>query len=404
MGGGGGSGSITNRNSQQSHKRIADRPSAQKVINLSLMQQEVKLHKAESAWKPTHRGTKETMEVMDEDKTKTEELYKKARDILNKLTPQNFQTLVKQMSKLEITSEDHLQGVANLVFEKAIAEPGSSVARMCRYLSQIKVPSTKKSGEFVHFRAILLTKSQKEFENDKSAEDDIEELRLKLKDAEESKKAEIEAEIVVTKTNARRRSLGNIRFIGELFKLKMLTETIMHECVFKLLNSKDEESLECLCELLRTIGKKIDSEKAKPRVDQYFQRMHKVVAEKKTSSRVKFILQDVIELRMNNWVPRRDKSNQKSIEQIHKEAQQEAQEKQLLVQSLKTQAKSGRGCGRGGRGGGGPRLGRDAGSMGATPGGLSTVAGPPSGRGERQTIDPTRLRLSKVSTFICIMM
>ncbi|XP_071121349.1 eukaryotic translation initiation factor 4 gamma 1-like [Mytilus edulis] len=359
--------------------------------------QEVKLHKAESPWKPTHKDTKETMEVKDEDETKTEELYKKARGILNKLTPQNFQTLVKQMSKLEITSEDHLQGVVNLVFEKAIAEPRFSVAyaSMCRYLTQIKVPSTKKSGEFVNFRVILLTKCQKEFTKDKPAEDDIEALRLKLKDAEESKKAEIEAEIVVTKKNARRRSLGKIRFIGEIFKLKMLTEPIMHECVFKLLNSKDEESLECLCELLQTIGKELDSEKAKPRVDQYFQIMHKLVAEKKTSLRVKFILQDVIELRMSNWVPRRDKSNPKTIEQIHKEAQQEEQEKQLMVQSLNTQAKSGGGGGRGGRGGGDPRLGKDAGSMGATPDGWSTVAGPPSRKGERQTIDPARLRLSK---------
>lgn len=48
------------------------------------------------------------------------------------------------------------------------------------------MPSTKKSGEFVNFRAILLTKCQKEFEKDKAAEDDIEALRVKLKDAEVS--------------------------------------------------------------------------------------------------------------------------------------------------------------------------------------------------------------------------
>jgi translation initiation factor 4G len=46
---------------------------------------------------------------------------------------------------------------------------------------------------------------------------------------------------------ARRRSLGNIRFIGELYKFKMLTARIMHECVKKLLKTTDEESLECLC-------------------------------------------------------------------------------------------------------------------------------------------------------------
>lgn len=53
------------------------------------------------------------------------------------------------------------------------------------------------------------------------------------------------------------------RFIGELFKLKMLTESIMHNCVLKLLKAKDEESLECLCRLLSTIGKELDVEKAK---------------------------------------------------------------------------------------------------------------------------------------------
>ena len=36
------------------------------------MQQEVKLHKAESAWKPTHKDTKETKDDKDENETKTE--------------------------------------------------------------------------------------------------------------------------------------------------------------------------------------------------------------------------------------------------------------------------------------------------------------------------------------------
>ena len=43
----------------------------------------------------------------------------------------------------------------------------------------------------------------------------------------------------------------------------MLTENIMHECVVKLLRSNDEESYECLCKLLFTIGKDLDHEKAK---------------------------------------------------------------------------------------------------------------------------------------------
>ena len=45
----------------------------------------------------------------------------------------------------------------------------------------------------------------------------------------------------------KRRNLGNIRFIGELYKLQMVTARIMHECVKKLLMTSNEESLECLC-------------------------------------------------------------------------------------------------------------------------------------------------------------
>ena len=43
----------------------------------------------------------------------------------------------------------------------------------------------------------------------------------------------------------------------------MLTENIMHDCVFKLLRTKDSETLECLCLLLTTIGKELETSKAK---------------------------------------------------------------------------------------------------------------------------------------------
>lgn len=73
----------------------------------------------------------------------------------------------------------------------------------------------------------------------------------------------LQEELEEAKDKARRRSIGNIKFIGELFKLRMLTEAIMHDCVVKLLKNHDEESLECLCRLLTTIGKDLDFEKAK---------------------------------------------------------------------------------------------------------------------------------------------
>lgn len=43
----------------------------------------------------------------------------------------------------------------------------------------------------------------------------------------------------------------------------MLTENIMHECVVKLLQENNEESLECVCKLFSVIGKDLDHQRAK---------------------------------------------------------------------------------------------------------------------------------------------
>lgn len=79
----------------------------------------------------------------------------------------------------------------------------------------------------------------------------------------EVEREQAKAELEGLRYKARRRSLGNVKFIGELFKLKMLTEAIMHDCVVKLLKNEDKESLECCCKLLSTVGKALDTEKAK---------------------------------------------------------------------------------------------------------------------------------------------
>jgi MIF4G domain len=57
--------------------------------------------------------------------------------------------------------------------------------------------------------------------------------------------------------------LSVARFIGELFKQKMLTENIMFECVHTLLRKPQDDNIECLCKLFTTIGKDLDTEKNK---------------------------------------------------------------------------------------------------------------------------------------------
>lgn len=102
---------------------------------------DVQLNKAEKAWKPStkkaarSRGPEDT-EENDSEQIKTQELFKRVRSILNKLTPQKFQQLMKQVTELTIDTEERLKGVIDLTFEKAISEPDFSVAyaNMCRCL------------------------------------------------------------------------------------------------------------------------------------------------------------------------------------------------------------------------------------------------------------------------------
>uniref|UniRef100_A0A493TN38 Eukaryotic translation initiation factor 4 gamma 3 n=1 Tax=Anas platyrhynchos platyrhynchos TaxID=8840 RepID=A0A493TN38_ANAPP len=274
-----------------------------KIITVCV-KEDVHLKKAENAWKPSLKRENQTE---DPENVKTQELFRKVRSILNKLTPQMFNQLMKQVTDLTVDTEERLKGVIDLVFEKAIDEPSFSVAyaNMCRCLVTLKVPMADKPGSTVNFRKLLLNRCQKEFEKDK-ADDDVFEKKQKELEAATTpeEKTRLHDELEEAKDKARRRSIGNIKFIGELFKLKMLTEAIMHDCVVKLLKNHDEESLECLCRLLTTIGKDLDFEKAKC-----------------------------------NWVSRRADQGPKTIEQIHKEAKIEEQEEQRKVQQLMTKEK-----------------------------------------------------------------
>jgi len=304
-----------------------------KIISLS--REPVKLHKSENAWTPAVKSQTEQDEM--------DVLSKSVLSILNKLTPQMFDVLVEKFKKLDIDTEEKLIMCMEQVFEKAVDEPSfsSAYARMCRELSRKAVTKDTQSDE--NFRQILLDRCQKEFQADYISE----EQRKKYEDdfnnaTTEDDKKKIKGEFETLELKMRRRSLGNIRFISELYNLKMLPGKIMHEIVRKLLEAVDEESLESLCRLLTTSGSNMEKETATiPEerrhlydFDNYFSKIEKIVGNKKVSSRVRFLLQDVVDLRKNNWVSRRVDSGPKTIRQIHKEAELEALKIKLADQNL----------------------------------------------------------------------
>ncbi|CAB4041812.1 eukaryotic translation initiation factor 4 gamma 1 isoform X1, partial [Paramuricea clavata] len=120
-------------------------------------------------------------------------------------------------------------------------------------------------GVDVSFRKLLLNRCQKEFEKYNVDEQALLEKHNQLKGlSEEEIKVKREGTDEALAKN-KGRMLGNIKFIGELFKLKLLRENIIHGYIYRILafRAGDEESLESMCKLMFMIGKDLDHEIAK---------------------------------------------------------------------------------------------------------------------------------------------
>ncbi|CAH0402002.1 unnamed protein product [Chilo suppressalis] len=324
--------------SGKSSIKLASAPSGsssqKQVIHVSLsLREEVKLNQVDSAWKPS-RFRKDNL---TEEDCKTQEVYKQFRGILNKLTPQKFDTLLKKVQHLEINNQKRLEGVIDLVFEKAIDEPNFSeaYAAMCSKLSTLKVPADNAANpeQCVNFRPLIISKCQNQFETNK-VDENILKLEKELGECTDpAKKKELQLQLNEENRRIRMRSVGNVRFIGELYKLKMLTAKIMVYCMNNLIDKLEEEKLECLCKLLTTIGEQVENE-VRDQLDNVFKKMQDIVVDRKTnkiSSRVRFMIQDVIELRRRRWVVKGVVDSQpKTMDQIQREAEQQQRHIEMM--------------------------------------------------------------------------
>lgn len=170
---------------------------------------------------------------------------------------------------------------------------------------------------------------------------------IMLKDAEgmsASERALAEAIIDDKKSKLKRRLLSTIRFIGELFKENLLKSTIMYECIDNLIAitdadgnfvsfkpTQDEQFIELLCRLLHTMGGKLEmleTDTTPMPLTFYFAELIKLSRDKRLNSRIRFSLEEVIELRRNKWQSRREEEGPAKLDQIHEKAAAEELAKQ----------------------------------------------------------------------------
>ncbi|KAJ8947707.1 hypothetical protein NQ318_001546 [Aromia moschata] len=169
-------------------------------------------------------------------------------------------------------------------------------AQLCKRLSE-EAPNFEAPDQTCTFRLLLINKCKVEFENRAAAVESNGANGGALTEEEEERRH-----------LAKRKMLGNIKFIGELGKLEILSESILHRCIKELLVRRGDdpsEDLECLCQIMRTCGRILDSDKGKNLMNQYFGRMKMLAENQDLQPRIRFMLKDIIDLRHDGWVPRK---------------------------------------------------------------------------------------------------
>lgn len=332
---GGGSGSSRDRSARKGNqsRRGKDKDDDHKPA------EDVKpLEKSANRWVPRSRAkkTEVTLAPDGSEILEPEDVERKVNSLLNKLTLELFDTItddilaISNQSKWEDDART-VRRIISLTFAKACDEPYWSsmyaqfCAKMCTSLSdEIKDSSIilKTTGQPANggdlARRILLTTCQTEYEKGWSD-------KLPTNTDGTPLEPEMMSEQYYIMAAAKRRGLGLVKFIGHLYILGMLNDQVILLCLrdqSKNIVDPSEDALENLAQLVQTVGAKLETtEKNRAVLNLVFDNIQTILDNCKLSSRIKFMLMDLQDLRAAKWISSKTEAGPKTIQEIHDEAE-----------------------------------------------------------------------------------
>jgi hypothetical protein len=214
------------------------------------------------------------------------EVARSIRSILNKLTPEKFESLIVKLTTCGISTTNHIDILVSEVFAKATVQHrnidmyGELCSRMHKWFRQ----NTSTNDFGLMFRRMLLDKCYLSFK-------DV----LKTSEDEQSG----DEEHVVNKM----RTLGTFRFIGNMLCKGMLSSDALILVVDELMADPTGAALECMAVFLTMIGPVFDRAEWTHHKElcEAFNMLSILKLRKDIPARIRFLLQDVLELRAHNW-------------------------------------------------------------------------------------------------------
>ena len=246
------------------------------------------------------------------------------KSTLNKVLPTNLEKLQEQLLETGKQSTNNLIFLVECIFEKAWSEVKytQTYANLCKYLKEkfegFILPGLENDPAFAKknlFKYELLERCQNAFTQNPA--EDFQDLPAE----------QIEAK----KEQNKKKTLGNVRFIGELFKVGLITSKIILQCAEHLISREniDENKLEGACILLSTGGSSFERSKLQKETEKIFRAFDDILKNEALSSKLKFKVMDLIDERNNQW-KKSFKEEVKTIQEIHQEFEQEMRKKRLL--------------------------------------------------------------------------
>jgi len=240
-------------------------------------------------------------------KDKFEQFRSDIQLLLNKLTVEKFTPISEKLLDIIQKIEDYnlMLEAVSLIHNTVVIEYRfvSMYADLCKLISpkckQVTTPDTNKQ---VTFRQLMLNKCQKMFE--------ISTIPVTLAEQPDTEKRNKENHY----------ALGNILFLGELFNRNLvpahITEAILNLLLQKIIEGlniepekgklQTEGCCEKLCRLFCCVGKNLDlNYKTKPNVEKLVNDIKSLMRSAKLPMRLNFMLSDLVDLKQNNWIPRK---------------------------------------------------------------------------------------------------